>query len=143
MADARPAAVRPRNRKQLILAAAGEAFAQRGYHHVGMEDIAAAASFLATYLAKASVAVPFVVAVGFATAAIALELTERFGARNALWLLAAELIPYVERTDGGRDESRQFGGRFSGVPHSEYERRGGDLGERSGVAPEHGHEGVL
>lgn len=55
-----------------------------------IDDIkSAAASFLATYLAKASVAVPFVVAVGFATAAIALELTERFGARNALWLLAA------------------------------------------------------
>ena len=33
--------MRPRNRKQLILAAAGEAFAQRGYHNVGMEDIAA------------------------------------------------------------------------------------------------------
>jgi hypothetical protein len=48
----------------------------------------AAASFLGTYLARASVAVPFIVAVGFATAAIALELTERFGARNALWTLA-------------------------------------------------------
>ena len=48
----------------------------------------AAASFLGTYLARASVAVPFLVALGFATAAIALELTERFGARNALWILA-------------------------------------------------------
>ena len=49
---------------------------------------AAAASFVATYLARVSVAVPFLVALGFATAAIALELTERFGARNALWMLA-------------------------------------------------------
>jgi hypothetical protein len=49
---------------------------------------AAAASFVAIYLARVSVAVPFLVALGFATAAIALELTERFGARNALWMLA-------------------------------------------------------
>lgn len=42
MAGAQRVAVRPRNRKQLILAAAGEAFAERGYHHVGMEEIAAA-----------------------------------------------------------------------------------------------------
>lgn len=42
MAGAQRVAVRPRNRKQLILAAAGEAFAERGYHNVGMEDIAAA-----------------------------------------------------------------------------------------------------
>jgi hypothetical protein len=48
----------------------------------------AAASFLVTYLARASVAVPFLVALGFATAAIAMELTERFGARSALWILA-------------------------------------------------------
>ena len=47
----------------------------------------AAASFVGIYLARVSVAVPFLVALGFATAAIALELTERFGARNALWLL--------------------------------------------------------
>src|SRR5690349_18223278 len=42
VAGAQRVAVRPRNRKQLILAAAGEAFAERGYHNVGMEDIAAA-----------------------------------------------------------------------------------------------------
>ncbi|WP_243058110.1 TetR/AcrR family transcriptional regulator [Nocardioides sp. SR21] len=42
MAGAQRVAVRPRNRKQLILAAAGDAFAARGYHNVGMEDIAAA-----------------------------------------------------------------------------------------------------
>jgi hypothetical protein len=48
----------------------------------------AAASFLSIYLARASVAVPFVVAVGLATAAVGLELTERFGTRNALWMLA-------------------------------------------------------
>jgi hypothetical protein len=48
----------------------------------------AAASFVGTYLARASVAVPFLVALGLATAAVGLELTERFGARSALWLLA-------------------------------------------------------
>src|SRR5262245_65452663 len=46
------------------------------------------ASFLGTYLARASVAVPFLIALGFATAAVGLELTERLGARNALWILA-------------------------------------------------------
>jgi hypothetical protein len=49
---------------------------------------ATAASFIATYLARASVAVPFLIALGFATGAVALELTERFGAKNALWILA-------------------------------------------------------
>jgi uncharacterized membrane protein YhaH (DUF805 family) len=48
----------------------------------------AAASFLGVYLARASVAVPFVVALGFATTAAGLELTERYGARNAFWILA-------------------------------------------------------
>ena len=54
-----------------------------------IDDVkSAAASFLVTYLARASVAVPFLVALGFATAAVAIELTERFGSRNAFWLLA-------------------------------------------------------
>jgi hypothetical protein len=54
-----------------------------------IDDVkSAAASFLVTYLARASVAVSFLVALGFATAAVAVELTERFGAKNALWLLA-------------------------------------------------------
>jgi hypothetical protein len=48
----------------------------------------AAASFLGTYLARASVAVPFIVAIGLATTAVGLELAERFGARVALWILA-------------------------------------------------------
>jgi len=49
----------------------------------------AAASFVDTYLARASVAVPFVVAAGFATAAASLALTERFGATKAFWMMAA------------------------------------------------------
>jgi hypothetical protein len=49
---------------------------------------AAAASFVGTYLVRASVAVPFLVALGLATGAVGLELSERFGARAALWLLA-------------------------------------------------------
>jgi disulfide bond formation protein DsbB len=48
----------------------------------------AAASFVDTYLARASVAVPFLIALGLATAALGLELAERFGSRNALWMLA-------------------------------------------------------
>lgn len=46
-------------------------------------------SVVVKYLARASVAVPFVIAVGFATAAITLMLVERFGAIFAYWLVAA------------------------------------------------------
>jgi hypothetical protein len=54
-----------------------------------IDDIkSSAASFIGTYLARVSVAVPFLVALGFVTGAVALELTERFGARTALWMLA-------------------------------------------------------
>jgi hypothetical protein len=49
----------------------------------------AAASVLVKYLARASVAVPFVIAIGFAIAAIAHMLIERFGAVAGCWLLAA------------------------------------------------------
>jgi hypothetical protein len=49
----------------------------------------AAADFVAQSLARASVAVPFVAAFGFATAALSLELTARFGAKNAFWIMAA------------------------------------------------------
>jgi hypothetical protein len=49
----------------------------------------AAGSLVAKYLARASVAVPFVVALGFATAAVTLILVERFGAITAYWLVAA------------------------------------------------------
>jgi hypothetical protein len=49
---------------------------------------AAARSLIATYLARASVAVPFVAAAGFATAAITFLLVERFGAIAACWMVA-------------------------------------------------------
>jgi disulfide bond formation protein DsbB len=49
----------------------------------------AAASVVDQYLARASVAIPFIVAFGFATAALGLELTARFGAKNAFWMMAA------------------------------------------------------
>lgn len=55
-----------------------------------VKDIkSAAASFVDQYLARASVAIPFIVAFGFATAALGLELTARFGAKNAFWMMAA------------------------------------------------------
>ena len=38
------------------------------------------------YVARASVAVPFVIAVGFAVAAIAAMLVERFGAVTGCWI---------------------------------------------------------
>jgi hypothetical protein len=49
---------------------------------------AAAGSLVAKYLARATVAVPFVVALGFATAAITLMLVNRFGAITGSWIVA-------------------------------------------------------
>ena len=49
----------------------------------------AAGSVIAKYLARASVAVPFVVALGFATAAITFTLVDRFGVIIAYWIVAA------------------------------------------------------
>ncbi|MFI7004934.1 TetR/AcrR family transcriptional regulator [Streptomyces sp. NPDC050145] len=44
------AAARPRNRKQLIVGAAGRVFSERGYHAASMEEIAAAVGITATAL---------------------------------------------------------------------------------------------
>jgi uncharacterized membrane protein len=58
--------------------------------HALVKDIeSAAARFIGQYLARASVAIPFIVAFGFATAALGLELTARFGMKNAFWMMAA------------------------------------------------------
>jgi len=45
-----PPAVRPRNRRQLIVEAAGRAFSERGYHAASMEEIAAAVGITAAAL---------------------------------------------------------------------------------------------
>jgi len=52
----------------------------------------AAGSLIAKYLTRASVAVPFVVALGFATAAITLMLIDRFGSIAAYWMVAGGFI---------------------------------------------------
>ncbi|MFF3414628.1 TetR/AcrR family transcriptional regulator [Streptomyces sp. NPDC002698] len=50
-ATARPAAAtRPRNRKQLILDAAGRVFSERGYHNASMEEVAAGVGITAAAL---------------------------------------------------------------------------------------------
>jgi|GEM_PF-1117601 len=69
----------------------------------------AVGSLVSTYLARASVAVPFLVAAGFATAAVALLLTEKFGAIaatsimaggfTAIGALAAVLVTIKEQED--------------------------------------------
>ncbi len=48
----------------------------------------ATGSLVAKYLARVSVAVPFIVALGFATAAVTLMLVERFGAIAGYWMVA-------------------------------------------------------
>lgn len=49
----------------------------------------ATGSLVAKYLTRASVAVPFVIALGFATAAITLMLIDRFGSIAAFWIVAS------------------------------------------------------
>ncbi len=49
----------------------------------------AAGSVLSRYAVRASVAVPFLIALGFATTAVTLMLVERFGAIAAYWFVAA------------------------------------------------------
>jgi hypothetical protein len=51
----------------------------------------AASGLVLKYVARASVAVPFVVALGFALAAVTVMLVERFGQLTAYWLLAGGL----------------------------------------------------
>jgi hypothetical protein len=51
----------------------------------------AVGNLILKYVARASVAVPFVVAVGFAVAAIASMLVERFGAVTGSWIMAGGL----------------------------------------------------
>ena len=43
------------------------------------------------YVARASVAIPFVIALGFALAAVAVMLVERFGHVTAYWIMAGGL----------------------------------------------------
>jgi len=52
---------------------------------------AAVSSLVLKYLARVSVAIPFVVALGFALAAMALMLVERFGHVAAYWTMAGGL----------------------------------------------------
>ena len=52
----------------------------------------AAGSVMAKYLARASVVVPFVIALAFATNAITLMLIDRFGSIAAFWMLAGGFI---------------------------------------------------
>src|SRR5262249_62152855 len=51
----------------------------------------AASHLLLRYVARASVAVPFIVALGFAIAAVAVMLVDRFGHVTAYWIMAARL----------------------------------------------------
>jgi hypothetical protein len=52
---------------------------------------AAASGILLKYVARASVAVPFLVALGFALAAVTVMLVDRFGQVTAYWLVAGGL----------------------------------------------------
>ena len=49
---------------------------------------AAAGAVIVKYVARASVAIPFLIAAGFATAALTVMLVDRYGAQTAYWLVA-------------------------------------------------------
>jgi hypothetical protein len=55
------------------------------------EAKSAASGLVLKYVARASVAVPFVIALGFALTAVTVMLVERFGQVTAYWLLAGGL----------------------------------------------------
>lgn len=52
---------------------------------------AAASGFVLKYVARASVAVPFIIAIGFAIAATTMMLVQRFGHLTAYWIMAGAL----------------------------------------------------
>lgn len=52
----------------------------------------AAGHLVLRYVARASVAVPFLIALGFAIAAIAVMLVDRFGHVTAYWIMAGGLV---------------------------------------------------
>jgi hypothetical protein len=52
---------------------------------------AAASGLLLKYVARASVAVPFAIAIGFALAAVTVTLVQQFGQVAAYWIMAAGL----------------------------------------------------
>jgi hypothetical protein len=52
----------------------------------------AVSAMVSKYLARASVAVPFLIAVGFALAAITIMLVERLGSVTAYWMMAGGLF---------------------------------------------------
>jgi hypothetical protein len=57
-----------------------------------LKDAKSAASALVLkYLARASVAIPFVIALGFALAAVTVMLVQRFGHATAYWIMAGGL----------------------------------------------------
>ena len=82
---------------------------------------AAAGSLVGKYLVRASVAVPFIVAIGFAVAAITLMLVDRFGAINAYLMVAggftligliAALVVTVKEQEEEVAESQGRDGRY-------------------------------
>ena len=52
---------------------------------------AAASALVLKYLARASVAIPFIIALGFALAALSVMLVQQFGQVTAYWLMAGGL----------------------------------------------------
>ena len=81
-----------------------------------------------TYVARASVAVPFVIAFGFTVAAITAMLVERFGAMTAYWMMAGGLaavgaiaavaVSYKEHHDEVGEEQPEAAGTRDGVKNA-------------------------
>ena len=61
------------------------------FHALINDAKSAVGALIARYLARATVAVPFFGALGFATAATTLALIERFGMIAAYWIMAGGL----------------------------------------------------
>jgi hypothetical protein len=89
---------------------------------------AAAGSLVGKYLVRASVAVPFIVAIGFAVAAITLMLVDRFGAINGylivaggftlVGLVAAFVVSVKEQEEEVADSQAVAGDTASAATHA-------------------------
>ena len=80
----------------------------------------AVSGLLLKYVARASVAIPFVIAAGFALAACTMMLVERFGHITAYWLVAGALA--VVGVDCRRRGVGQGGDRGGGRASRRGER---------------------
>ena len=95
---------------------------------------AAAGAVIVKYVARASVAVPFLIAGGFATAALTVMLVDRYGAQTAYWLLAGGFTLIGRSGGAGRHGEGAGGGGRRGRGRGDRHAGGRQGGGHAGAA---------